>query len=550
MHHSPDVVEESRIAKQTSWAIGQRSAAAPTRFSGRTYSLGLAIASLVAMLAGCGGSSQSPTFIDNSGAPVVDTAYGKVKGTGTDILSFKGIPYAKPPVGALRWTAPTEPTAWSDTRDASSFGPECMQAGTGSMSEDCLTINVWTPKSAVASSAKLPVMVWVYGGSFTSGNGNVDGSVVSSHGAVVVSMNYRVSTFGFMAHPQLSAESPDKVSGNYGLLDVMQALKWVKENIANFGGDPTKVTIWGESAGASVISSIMSSPRSIDLFQRAILESPGSWRHWKTLASAEQDGSALGANISDLRALPASAVPLILNPGGGTQIRALAQPRVIGPVQDGVVLPHEERLQFESGRATQVPLLLGNNTDEGYIFTNSYAISTVDQYKAYLSDPQIFGSFGQQALQIYPAAADSQVKSQIALSFGDDQFWFGARGMARVYADAGLPVYRYYFTRKQNGGTGSDAHHGDDIAYVFGDTKLSAAPYTGDDVRISNEMIDAWVRFASTGNPNGGLINDWPRYQTSTEPVYQIDSSNQVVNGPRNKELDFVATFDSSIPAN
>jgi para-nitrobenzyl esterase len=300
------------------------------------------------------------------------------------------------------------------------------------MSEDCLFINIWTPKTAVTSGNKLPVMVWVYGGSFTGGNGNIDGTVVSQHGAVVVSMNYRVSTMGFMAHPDLSAESKDKVSGNYGILDIAQSLKWVKANIDRFGGDPSKVTIWGESSGASAITALMSSPRSAGLFQRAILESPGSWRHWKTLATAEKDGMAVGTSIAALRALPANQVPVILNVGGGAAIRALAQPRVIGPVQDGVILPHQERLQYENGNSTQVPVLVGNNTDEGFIFTFAYPITTVSAYKSYLKDPTIFGSYGDVAFSVYPATSDSEVQSAIGLSFGDDQFWFGARGIARV----------------------------------------------------------------------------------------------------------------------
>lgn len=518
--------------------------------------LGKPLAFLMAFaLAACGGDDDNPptttsTFEDTPGAPVVTLAAGKVQGSGTDILAFRGIPYAKPPVGALRWTAPTDADPWTTTRTATAFGPQCIQSGTAAMSEDCLFINVWTPKTAVATNAKLPVMVWVYGGSFVSGNGNIDGTPVAQRGAVVVSMNYRVSTMGFMAHPQLSAESPDKVSGNYGILDVAQSLKWVKANIDRFGGDPTKVTIWGESSGASAISALMSSPRSAGLFQRAILQSPGSWRHWKTLATAQQDGLAVGASIAALRALPAAQVPVILNLGGGTAIRELSAPRVIGPTQDGVILPHQERLQYESNNSTAVPLLVGNNTDEGWIFTSAYLTATVDEYKAYLKNPSIFGAFGDIAFGVYPITQDAQVKSAIALSFGDDQFWFGARGIARVYTNRGMPVWRYYFTRRQSGGTGSDARHGDDVAFVFGDAKLSAAPYTADDVRISNAMMDAWVRFASTGNPNGGSITNWPQYNVVAEPTYQIDTTTQIVNGPRNAQLDFVQYFDSSIPSN
>lgn len=513
---------------------------------------------LCATLAACGGDGydQPPappiasTFQDNPGAPVVTLAAGSVRGSGTTILSFKGIPFAKPPVGNLRWTAPVDPDPWTTTRDATAFGPQCIQLGSASMSEDCLFINVWAPKTAITSGSKVPVMVWVYGGSFTSGNGNVDGTAMANRGVVVVSMNYRVSTLGFMAHPQLSAESADKVSGNYGILDVQQALKWVKANIDRFGGDPAKVTMWGESAGASTITAMMSMPRSNGLYQRAILESPGSWRHWKTLATAEQDGLAVGTSIAALRALPVAQLPVIQNPGGGTAIRALVQPRVIGPIQDGVLLPHQERLQFETGGVSAVPLLVGNNTDEGYIFTFAYPVTTVAQYQAYMKDPAIFGNFGDIALGVYPAATDADVSSAISLSFGDDQFWFGARGMARLFADKGQPVWRYYFTRKQNGGTGSVAHHGDDVAYVFGDNKLAAVPYTAADTALSNQMMDAWARFATTSNPNGGAVTTWPQYNSFTEPVLVLDSTFSVVNGPRNAQLDFVTYFDSSIPSN
>ena len=507
---------------------------------------------LITACSGGGGvDTTSSTFTDNPGSPVVTMAGGSVRGAGTEILSFKGIPYAKPPVGALRWTAPVAPDIWTATRDATNFGLQCIQNGTAPMSEDCLFINVWTPKTALVSASKLPVMVWVYGGSFTGGNGNIDGTPVAKAGAVVVSMNYRVSTLGFMAHPQLSAESADKVSGNYGIQDIAQSLKWVKANIERFGGDPTKVTIWGQSSGASAVTALMSSPRSAGLFQRAILQSAGAWRHWKTLQTAEQDGLAVGTSIAALRALPVAQIPVILNLGGGSAIRALAEPRVIGPTMDGVILPHQERLAYETGSSTSVPVIVGNNTDEGYSFTNGYLISTIAGYKAYLKDPNIYGSFGEIASSIYPVNSDAEVKSAISLSFGDNQFWFGMRGIARVYTNSrNMPVYRYYFTRKQNGGTGSDAVHGNEIPYVFADSKLSSAPYIADDVKISNAMLDAWVRFASTGDPNGGLITNWPRYNTVTEPVYQFDTTFKVVNGPRNSQLDFVQWFDSSIPAN
>jgi para-nitrobenzyl esterase len=501
----------------------------------------------VAVLAGCAGVVPSGNYFeDNAEGPIVATRAGKVQGLDGDVVAFKGVPYARPPVGALRWTAPTDPLPHVEIRNATQYGPQCMQASGAPMSEDCLFANVWTPKSAVRTGARLPVMVWVYGGSFVQGNGNVDGSNVARHGAVVVSMNYRVSTLGFLAHPQLSAESPDKVSGNYGILDIAQALKWVQANIDRFGGDPRNVTIWGESSGASAITALMSSPRSAGLFQKAILQSPGSWRQWKTLAVAEKDGMSVGPDIATLRALPAAQVPPIRNTGGGAAVRSLVEPRVIGPAADGVVLPAQERDQYLNGHPTIVPLLVGNNTNEGIMFTGGYKVTTVAQYQSYLADPSIFGLQAAEAVRIYPVSSDTDVQTQIALSFGDDQFWFGARGLARLYAQKGVPVFRYYFTRKQLGGSGPDAIHADDVAFVFGESKLSKAPYTTDDVAISNAMIDAWVRFATTGNPNGGLIQNWPSYQLQTEPVYQIDAARQIVFGPRNAELDFIDRMRAS----
>lgn len=487
---------------------------------------------------------------DATGAPVVQLASGRVRGTDGDILSFRGIPYAKAPVGDLRWKPPVPVAPWPDTvRDATAFGPACMQAAAIPKSEDCLFVNVWAPREAVARGDKLPVMVWVYGGSFHGGSGNIDGTALARKGVVVVSMNYRVSTMGFMAHPELSAESPDKVSGNYGILDVAQSLQWVQSNIARLGGDPSRVTIWGVSSGASVITALMSSPRSAGLFQRAILQSPGAFRHWKTLAEGERQGQAVGASLAALRALPADRVPVIQNTGGGTAIRALSEPRVIGPLRDGVVLPQEERPTFEAGRMTPVQVLVGNNTDEGSPFTGNYTIATTNAFRAYLKEPVIFGRFGEEAASVYPVRTDSEVKRAIALSFGDSQFWFGTRGVARAAAARGLATWRYVFARRQAGGTGADAVHSDEVRFVFGDKSLEAAPYTEDDRRISRAMVDAWVRFASTGNPNGGAIQDWPPFGDGRERAYVFDTTFSVIDAPRARELDFIGRFDATIPS-
>lgn len=324
-----------------------------------------------------------------------------------------------------------------------------------------------------------------------------------------------------------------------------QTLKWVKANIDRLGGDPDRVTIWGQSSGASAITAVMASPRSAGLFQRAILQSPGSFRQWTTLAQAEQQGLGLGADLAALRALPADKVALIQNTGRRSEIRSLSEPRVIGPVLDGKVLPQQEQLAFESGNMALVPVLVGTNTDEGSLFTRNYTITSVDAYRQYLSDPQVFGDLGAEAFKVYPVATDAGVKRTIAMSFGDSQFWFGARGVVRATAARGLPAYRYYFSRKPLGGSGADPMHAGELDYVFGSPRLAAPPYTPDDVRISNAMVDAWTLFAATGNPNGGLIPNWPRYENGVEKVFVFDTQFSVVEGLRNAELDFIGRFDT-----
>ncbi|GGX16163.1 carboxylic ester hydrolase [Pigmentiphaga litoralis] len=519
---------------------------APSRRKNKRLAAAGSAMAVTLLVTACGGSDSDDAPASQAPIATVRTASGPVTGAVGEITSFKGIPYAAPPVGNLRWKAPQPAPAWTTARNATAFGPACIQGGTTLQSEDCLTLNVWTTQAALQANERRPVLVWVYGGSFHGGNGNIDADALTRAGVVVVSMNYRVSTLGFLAHPALSSESAEKTSGNYGLLDIAASLKWVRDNIQNFGGDPTKITVWGQSSGASAITALMVSPKAAGLYDQVILDSPGAFRHWKTLPQAEQDGLAVGASLDALRALPADQLPVIRNTGSGTAIRALAEPRVIGPTLDKVVLPAEERPTFERGAFKAVPTLVGYNTDEGTSFTQNYPIKTLAQYAAYLLDPTIFANFGTEALTVYPAATDAAVPRAVADSFSDNQFVYGTRGIARAMTTAGQPVYRYWFKRRASG-TGQDPLHGAELAYVRGDAVLNAAPYNQDDRTLSATMKDAWVRFVKTGNPNGGTINNWPRYDVATEPVYVLDTPLSVTNAPRTKELDFIGKVDAAL---
>ncbi|WP_338608265.1 carboxylesterase family protein [Pelagibacterium nitratireducens] len=489
----------------------------------------------IAMIAPCLALASHAVVAQDG--PTVGLASGTVQGVGGDVVSFLGIPYATPPIDQLRWRAPEPAERWDGVLEATAFRPACMQQGDRVMSEDCLYLNVWAPEEALEEGSNLPVIVWVFGGSFHGGSGDIDGAPLASKGAIVVSMNYRVSTMGFMAHPGLSAESLSGVSGNYGLMDVTESLRWVKNNIHAFGGDPDRVTVWGLSSGASLLTALMASPLATNLFDQAILQSPGALRNWPGLDDAEAVGLGLGEDIDTLRALAATDIEHIRNVGGGTDFRDLAGTRVIGPALDGFVLPFSERQAFMEGRANMVPILIGSVTDEGGLFTRNYPIQTASEYADYLELPTIFGDDGAEALELYPVASDDDIGRAVADSFGDNQFVYGVRGVARAVAEAGLPVYRYMFTRQIDG---ADPTHGSDLAYSMGSQALEAAPYDASDLALSEAIMQAWVDFAATGNPNGGAISDWPAYDLENEPVYVLDSKFSTVNAPRSEQLDFM----------
>lgn len=452
----------------------------------------------------------------------VKTKTGKVMGkTDGTVRAFLGIPYAQPPVGTLRWKPPMPAAKWKGVRQATEFGSHCMQPTIykdmifrdPGISEDCLTLNVWT--TAANAKAKLPVMVWIFGGGFIAGGTSErrqDGTNLAKNGVVVVSMNYRLGIFGFFAHPDLTAESPHKASGNYGLMDQTAALKWVHDNIAAFGGDPAKVTVFGESAGSFSVSSQMASPLAKGLFIHAIGESGGAFASrgltYKPLAQAETQGADFGktvlsaTTIEQLRAIPAQQL-----------VEAKAPPGVrFGPDVDGYFLPESVAALFAAKKQNDVALLAGWNRDEGGI--NQKA--TLETLKA--DAEKQFGAAAPDFLKAYPAGTDAEAVRAAADFAGDSFIAFSTwKWLEAAVTDGTQPVYRYRFDwvtpEDQFHPGGIAAYHSSEIPYVFGALDImNGYAWRPEDYKMSELMQKYWSNFAKTGDPNGEGLPKWPTY--------------------------------------
>jgi para-nitrobenzyl esterase len=439
-------------------------------------------------------------------------------GASPEIRVFKGIPFAAPPTGNNRWRAPQPVAHWSGTRPATEFGARCTQGGPPGgpnaaapppTSEDCLYLNVWT--TAESANDRRPVMVWIYGGGFFGGAGSearYAGDGLAKKGAVVVTLNYRLGSLGFLAHPELSAESDHKVSGNYGMLDALAALRWVQQNIAAFGGDPDNVTVFGESAGANMIATLVGSPAAKGLFRRAIAQS-GAWMglamaRMGTLANAEQAGAKAVADagaksIAELRAKPAREVFTSIR-GGNL-------------VVDGYLIPEDLSLTFASGRQNAVDILVGSNQDEGTFFARPGL--TAEQYTTQAR--QRFGVLADGYLKIFPAGDDAAANRSYLEAFRDEAAWH-QRKFAELQAKRGDKTFVYYFThvppsppdRPSRGAT-----HVAEVPYMF-DNLPAGLPWTDVDRKLADTMASYWVNFARTGDPNGAELPAWPAYRAAT----------------------------------
>lgn len=472
------------------------------------------------------------------------------------VHAYLGIPYAAPPIGPLRWRAPKPTQAWAGVRDALAFGPDSPQAPNArlrgpSQSEDCLYLNIWTPADAVPES--LPVMVWVHGGGFVGGSGSdfrSDGAAMAAQGAVVVSFNYRSGLFGFLAHPALSAESEQGVCGNYGLLDQMAALIWVRDNISAFGGDPRRVTAFGVSAGSASISLLLTCKQSEGLFHQAILHSPGACRPLATLREAEQAGLALGSDINALRQLDSAHLfqkTGLLSP----KMRGLTTPRVLRPIRDGWLLRQDERDAFKTGQLHLMPLIVGSNADEGSLLTASWPVETLTQYRDLVQAN--FGGATNAALGVYPASNDAAVKPAVAALFADTQFNYGTRLLAQSMAAQQPRTWRYLFKRRRPGQQ-DGPHHGEEVAHVFGNLRAESSKEVSNtdatDNTVSEAMLRAWVAFATTGDPNRAGLANWSPYTNEQDNFLCFEDSVYEDRQWRGPQLDFLENFYSGLVPN
>ena len=475
---------------------------------------------------------------------VVSITGGRVAGVRSGaVTAFKGIPFAAPPLGDLRWRLPQPVKPWSATLQADHFGPPCMQGGrrpgaSSSASEDCLYLNVWT--AAKSKEARLPVMVWIYGGAYTGGSASLpayDGTHFAEKGVVLVSFNYRLGAFGFLADQDLAAESPHHVSGNYGLADMIAALRWVKANIGRFGGDASRVTIFGESAGAMSVGILSVSPAARGLFQRAISESGGApllpvkpagesytaEAAFLSLRSAEDRGrgflTQLGVqDIAAARKLPAEAI--------------LKAQTGIGPVYDGYFVPADAYQRFRAGHFNDTPILVGTNANEGGFrpIRAEFAGTTPEKFEAHVR--AAYGQYADQILAAYPHATAPQAEQASQdLFFRETAFAWKSWTWSRLQSEKGHgKAYLYYFDRRSSQEPFGPIHT-EEIPFVFGNVGQTPprgfeppGPLSAADVRLSQQIQSYWVNFAKTGDPNGQDLPRWPAFSASSQQAMYLDA--------------------------
>jgi para-nitrobenzyl esterase len=473
---------------------------------------------------------------DSAGTSVrIDT--GEILGKfqlNTAVRVFLGVPFAAPPIGNLRWKPPQPAAPWQAPRAATSYAAQCMQptrsktsvyyefaGGDQPTSEDCLYLNVWAPSDT--GDGKLPVMVWIYGGGFQQGsaaNPVFDGARLAARGVIVVSVNYRVGIFGFLAHPELTAESPQHASGNYGLLDQVASLQWVKRNVAAFGGDPGNVTIFGQSAGAASVAYLFASPLARGLFAGGIAESFAfANKTMPDLATAAKSGLALAEktdthSLADLRQLSAEK---------------LLETRIaMSPIVDGSFLPANPYTVFSEGNEAPVPLLTGWNEDEGSTFPHAKSLALYQEWVR-----KKYPDIADRVLELYPARTDDEAKTANKQVVRDALFAWGPWSAARLHARNGRPTYLYHFNHPQplrsrvvydeiDTAAGLGTFHSSEYPYLFGTLDVLTRDWTNADRMIADRLQSYWVAYAYGGSPNAPGLPRWPSFNEAADTIMYL----------------------------
>ncbi len=486
---------------------------------------------------------------------VVRTTAGWIKGTSntdSSVYIYRGVPFAAPPVGDLRWKEPQPHAPWTDTLPTISFGASPIQNNpvpfmmwtqefitpAKPLSEDCLFLNVWTPVAAhAADSSKLPVLVWIHGGGFTSGSAACpvyDGEAFAKEGVVFVSINYRLGIFGFLAHPELTQESSHQASGNYALLDQVAALQWVHDNIASFGGDPTRVTIAGQSAGSMAVQSLVGSPLTKGLIAGAIAESGGiGGRPVRSLAEAEKTGLSISqkiqsGNINDLRNLSADSVLALANtlPFGS-----------FSPIVDGYFFPENPREIFASGRHNDVPVLAGWVTGDADLVMRQS--KTPAEFKKTVSE--MYGARADEFLKLFPnesneTSIESQRKHGMLSFAGAPIYLWATSGKSKSY----LYEFTYVPTDKP-GFPNYGAFHTSEVPFALRTLNYWDRPWTDTDRHVERYLSSYWINFVKTGDPNGTGLPRWPAYSRADADIMQLGTSPEVRSAHYKNELEFLS---------
>lgn len=500
--------------------------------------------------------------------PEVKIAAGVVRGvTEGDVTSFKGIPFAAPPVGEFRWRPPQPVTPWTGVRDASKYGTNCAQGGWGAApgtiaegsSEDCLYLNVWTPATATKKS-KLPVMVWIHGGGFTGGSGagaGTAGDAFVKQGVILMTINYRLGRLGHFAHPALSKEHPEEMKGSYAFMDQIAALKWIQKNIAAFGGDPNNVTIFGFSAGGVAVHSLLTIPAAKGLFHKAIGESSGGRDGVLTGRPINKENAdplyavsaeTIGINfarkqgidgtdavaLAKLRALPVEKIV-----DGGQETDGQGGPRIYsGPILDGKLVVETAESAYKAGRQPRVPLIIGNCSAEiGGAFVSNAT-----------SKEALFATFGELEAEAKAAFDPDGTKefAEVITKFNTDWVWGEpARLTARAFEAKRAPAYMYQFgyvppAARERSRYG--AGHGSEVSFVFNTLNArwgNQGEATPEEKELARIMNTYWTNFAKTGNPNGKGVPVWPLYDTQKEEVLDVELDGKVIAKPDPRKARF-----------